>query len=121
MGNSNFLSGNARGKICPYDTAAFTQTKKGAVNFSQFQVKLNSCHNTSAPCFRQILIMPVSLYTVRVAPATSGAEDQGIATTGIAVLFSFLNGTMTGTAQRFLNHIPDKNNTEEARNSSVSS
>ncbi|MDR0682603.1 MAG: lipopolysaccharide biosynthesis protein [Dysgonamonadaceae bacterium] len=67
--------------------------------------------------FRQILIMLVSLYTVRVVLKTLGAEDYGIynVVAGVVVLFSFLNGAMTGATQRFLNYALGQNNTEEAR------
>jgi len=52
--------------------------------------------NTLMLYFRQNLIMPVSLYTVRVAPETLGVEDYGIynVAAGVVVLFLFLNKTM---------------------------
>ena len=55
--------------------------------------------------FRQILIMLVSLYTVRVVLATLGAEDYGIynVVAGVVVLFSFVNNAMATATQRFLN------------------
>jgi O-antigen/teichoic acid export membrane protein len=67
--------------------------------------------------FRQILIMLVSLYTVRVVLNTLGAEDYGIynVVAGVVVLFSFLNGAITSATQRFLNYALGQNNTEEAR------
>jgi O-antigen/teichoic acid export membrane protein len=74
--------------------------------------------NTFALYFRQILIMLVSLYTVRVVLNTLGADDYGIYNVagGLVVLFSFLNGAMTSGTQRFLNYALGQNNTEEARN-----
>ena len=56
--------------------------------------------------FRQILIMAVSLYTVRVVLATLGAEDYGIynVVAGVVVLFSFVNTAMAASTQRFLNY-----------------
>jgi O-antigen/teichoic acid export membrane protein len=74
--------------------------------------------NTLMLYFRQILIMLVSLYTVRVVLETLGAEDYGIYNVvgGVVVLFSFLNGAMTSATQRFLNYALGQNNTEEARN-----
>jgi Na+-driven multidrug efflux pump len=68
--------------------------------------------------FRQILIMLVSLYTVRVVLETLGAEDYGIynVVAGVVVLFSFLNGAMTSATQRFLNYALGQNNIEQAGN-----
>jgi O-antigen/teichoic acid export membrane protein len=73
--------------------------------------------NTFALYFRQILIILVSLYTVRVVLNTLGAEDYGIYNVvgGVVVLFSFLNGAMTGATQRFLNYAIGQHNAEEAR------
>jgi O-antigen/teichoic acid export membrane protein len=73
--------------------------------------------NTLALYFRQILIMLVSLYTVRVVLETLGAEDYGIynVVAGVVVLFSFLNNAMTSATQRFLNYTLGQNNIEQAR------
>jgi O-antigen/teichoic acid export membrane protein len=73
--------------------------------------------NTLALYFRQILIMLVSLYAVRVVLNTLGAEDYGIynVVAGVVVLFSFLNGAMTSATQRFLNYALGQGNTEQAR------
>ena len=59
--------------------------------------------NTLMLYFRQILIMLVSLYTVRVVLETLGAEDYGIYNVvgGIVMFFSFLSGTMASATQRF--------------------
>jgi O-antigen/teichoic acid export membrane protein len=72
--------------------------------------------NTLMLYFRQILIMLVSLYTVRVVLDTLGAEDYGIYNVvgGITVLFSFLNGAMSSAIRRFLNYALGENNTEQA-------
>lgn len=53
--------------------------------------------------FRQILIMLVSLYTVRVVLATLGAEDYGIynVVAGVVTMFSFLSGSMATASQRY--------------------
>lgn len=61
--------------------------------------------NTLMLYFRQILIMIVSLYTVRVVLNTLGAEDYGIynVVAGVVVLFSFVNNAMATATQRFLN------------------
>ena len=58
--------------------------------------------NTLMLYFRQILIMAVSLYTVRGVLNALGAEDYGIynVVAGVVVLFSFLNGAMTLAPQR---------------------
>jgi O-antigen/teichoic acid export membrane protein len=73
--------------------------------------------NTLMLYFRQILIMLVSLYTVRVVLNTLGVEDYGIYNVvgGITVLFSFLNGAMTSATQRFLNYALGQNNIEQVR------
>jgi O-antigen/teichoic acid export membrane protein len=73
--------------------------------------------NTLVLYVRQILIMLVSLYTVRVVLNTLGAEDYGIynVVAGMVVLFSFLNGAMTSATQRFLNYALGENNIEQAR------
>lgn len=62
--------------------------------------------NTLFLYFRQLLIMLVSLYTVRVVLATLGAEDYGIynVVAGVVVMFSFVNSAMASGTQRFLNY-----------------
>jgi len=74
--------------------------------------------NTLVLYFRQIVIMLVSLYTVRVVLETLGAEDYGIYSVvgGVVVLFTFLNNAMASTTQRFLNFALGQNNIEQARN-----
>lgn len=74
--------------------------------------------NTIALYFRQILIMLVSLYTVRVVLNTLGAENYGIynVVAGVVVLFSFVNNAMATSVQRFLNFYLGKNDTEKTRN-----
>ena len=74
--------------------------------------------NTLALYFRQILIMLVSLYTMRVVLNTLGAEDYGIynVVAGVVVLFSFVNNAMATSVQRFLNFYIGKNDTEKTRN-----
>lgn len=61
--------------------------------------------NTLMLYFRQILIMLVSLYTVRVVLNVLGAEDYGIynVVAGVVILFSFVNNAMSSGTQRFLN------------------
>jgi O-antigen/teichoic acid export membrane protein len=59
--------------------------------------------NTLALYFRQVLIMLVSLYTVRVILNTLGAEDYGIyqVTAGVVTMFGFLSGSMATASQRY--------------------
>lgn len=59
--------------------------------------------NTLMLYFRQILILLVSLYTVRVVLDALGVEDYGIYSVvgGIVSFFSFLSGTMASATQRF--------------------
>jgi O-antigen/teichoic acid export membrane protein len=73
--------------------------------------------NTLMLYCRQLLIMLVGLYTVRVVLNTLGVEDYGIynVVAGVVVLFSFLNGAMTSATQRFLNYALGQNNIEQAR------
>ena len=59
--------------------------------------------NTLMLYFRQILIMAVSLYTVRVVLNTLGAEDYGIynVVAGCVTMFNFLGHSMTSASQRY--------------------
>ena len=59
--------------------------------------------NTLMLYFRQILIMLVSLYTVRVILETLGAEDYGIynVVAGIVTMFGFLSSSMATASQRY--------------------
>ncbi len=59
--------------------------------------------NTLMLYFRQILIMLVSLYTVRVVLATLGAQDYGIynVVAGVVTMFSFLSTSMATASQRY--------------------
>jgi O-antigen/teichoic acid export membrane protein len=58
--------------------------------------------NTLMLYFRQILIILVSLYTVRVVLHTLGTVDYGIynVVVGIVTMFSFLSGAMATASQR---------------------
>lgn len=60
--------------------------------------------NTIFLYFRQILIMLVSLYTVRVVLNSLGATDFGIynVVAGIVTMFSFLSGVMATASNRYL-------------------
>ncbi len=71
--------------------------------------------NTLLLYFRQILIMLVSLYTVRVVLKILGEEDYGIynVVAGVVVLFSFVNAAMTDSTQRFLNYALGKKDNDK--------
>ena len=62
--------------------------------------------NTLMLYFRQILIMLVSLYTVRVVLHTLGTVDYGIynVVAGIVTMFSFLSGAMATGSQRYFSY-----------------
>lgn len=59
--------------------------------------------NTIMLYFRMLLIMFVSLYTVRALLATLGQEDYGLYNVigGIVVMFSFLTHVLSSASQRF--------------------
>lgn len=59
--------------------------------------------NTLMLYLRQVLILAVSLYTVRMVLQTLGVEDYGIYTvvSGIVSVLSFLNGSMASATQRY--------------------
>ena len=67
--------------------------------------------------FRQVLILLVSLYTVRVVLNTLGVEDYGIYNVvgGIVSFFSFLSGTMASATQRFFSFSLGKNDIEKLK------
>lgn len=73
--------------------------------------------NTIALYFRQILIMLVSLYTVRVVLATLGAEDYGIynVVAGVVTMFSFLSGAMATASQRYFSFDLGKGDAEHLK------
>ncbi|MFR3328874.1 MAG: lipopolysaccharide biosynthesis protein [Odoribacter splanchnicus] len=60
--------------------------------------------NTAMLYIRMLLIMAVTLYTSRIVLDVLGVEDFGIYNVvgGIVVMFSFLNGAMSQSTQRFL-------------------
>lgn len=66
---------------------------------------------------RQVLILLVSLYTVRVVLNTLGVEDYGIYNVvgGIVTFFSFLSGTMASATQRFFSFALGKNDFEKLK------
>lgn len=66
---------------------------------------------------RMLFNMGVSLYTSRVVLKVLGVEDYGIYNLvgGIVILFSFLNGAMSGATQRFINFERATNNKENVK------
>jgi len=73
--------------------------------------------NTLMLYFRQILIMLVSLYTVRVVLNVLGAEDYGIynVVAGVVTMFSFLSGAMATASQRYFSFDLGKNDEEHLK------
>src|SRR5690554_6402376 len=53
--------------------------------------------------FRMLLVMGVSLFTVRIVLKVLGVEDYGIynVVAGVVSMFGFLSGTMASASQRF--------------------
>lgn len=73
--------------------------------------------NTLMLYFRQLLILLVSLYTVRVILDVLGAEDYGIynVVAGVVTLLSFFIGTMGSATQRFFSFALGKNDNEQLK------
>lgn len=73
--------------------------------------------NTLMLYFRQILIMLVSLYTVRVVLDVLGAEDYGIynVVAGVVLMFSFLSNAMATASQRYFSYDLGKNDYEKLK------
>lgn len=67
--------------------------------------------NTLLLYFRMFLTMGVTLYTSRIVLNTLGVEDFGIYNVvgGVAMMFSFLNASMSSATQRFLSFELGKN------------
>lgn len=74
--------------------------------------------NTIALYIRMVFAMLVSLYTSRVVLQTLGVDDFGTygVVGGIVTLFAFVNNTLVGSIQRFLNFEIGKNNPEGVTN-----
>lgn len=73
--------------------------------------------NTLLLYVRQILILLVSLYTVRVVLNVLGIEDYGIYNVigGVVSFFSFLSGTMASATQRFFSFALGQNDFEKLK------
>ena len=63
---------------------------------------------------RMLMVMGVSLYTVRIVLNVLGAEDYGIYNVvgGVVTMFSFLTSTMVSASQRFFAFSIGKNDNE---------
>ena len=74
--------------------------------------------NTLLLYFRQLLVMAVSLYTVRVVLAELGAEDYGIYNVvgGFVAMFAIISGNMASAINRFIMIEIGKNNIKKAVN-----
>lgn len=81
------------------------------------QDKKRIAKNTLMLYFRQILILLVSLYTVRVVLDVLGAEDYGIynVVAGVVTMLSFLSGTMSSATQRFFSFALGQNDNEQLK------
>lgn len=73
--------------------------------------------NTLLLYFRQILIMLVSLYTVRIILDVLGVEDFGIqnVVAGMVTMFSFLSSSMASASQRFFSFDIGRNREDKLR------
>lgn len=74
-------------------------------------------NNTIMLYIRQILVLLVSLYTVRVTLDVLGVEDYGLYNVvgGIVLLLSFLSGTMASATQRFFSFALGENDIEKLK------
>jgi O-antigen/teichoic acid export membrane protein len=73
--------------------------------------------NTFMLYFRQILVMLISLYTVRATLNILGAEDYGIynVVAGIVVMLGFLNNAMANASRRFFSFELGRDDYEQLR------
>lgn len=73
--------------------------------------------NTLMLYFRQILILLVNLYTVRIVLNVLGVEDYGIYSVvgGVVSLLSFLSGSMASATQRFFSFAIGQNDNEKLK------
>ena len=73
--------------------------------------------NTLMLYLRQILIMLVSLYSVRVVLNVLGAEDYGVynVVAGVVTMFGFVSTTMANASQRFFSFELGQNNFEKLK------
>lgn len=74
--------------------------------------------NTILLYFRMLLTLLVGLYTSRVVLETLGISDYGLYNVvgGVVTMFTFLNGTLTSSTQRYLNFELGTGNVEKLKN-----
>jgi len=74
--------------------------------------------NTIALYFRQIMMLLIGLYTVRINFEVLGIDNLGIYNVvgGVVSLFIFINSAMAAATQRYLNFAMGRNDMEQARN-----
>jgi ABC-type bacteriocin/lantibiotic exporter with double-glycine peptidase domain len=70
--------------------------------------------NTLALYFRMLLTLCISLYTARVILAALGFSDYGLYNVvgGILALFTFINGSLISSTQRFISFAIGKGDKE---------
>jgi len=73
--------------------------------------------NALALYLRMLLTMGIALYTSRVVLSALGIEDYGIynVTGGLVTMFTFLNGAMNSSTQRYLNYALGKHDFIKAK------
>lgn len=73
--------------------------------------------NTIFLYFRMMLILVIGLYTSRVVLRTLGISDYGLYNVvgGVVTMFSFLNGTLSTSTQRYLNYEIGKGNIDKVK------
>jgi len=73
--------------------------------------------NTLMLYFRMLLMMGVSLYTVRIVLNTLGSVDYGIYNVvgGLVIMFAFLSNTMAAASQRFFAFELGRNNYDQLK------
>ncbi|MFD0750805.1 lipopolysaccharide biosynthesis protein [Mucilaginibacter calamicampi] len=73
--------------------------------------------NTLMLYFRQVLVLIVSLFTVRIVLNVLGVKDYGIYTVigGLVSLFTFLSGSMASATQRFFSFAMGQNDLEKIK------
>ena len=84
----------------------------------QFVVNANKVtRNTILLYFRQILILLVSLYSVRIVLSNLGAIDYGIynVVAGVVTMFGFLSGAMATASQRYFSFELGRQNIEQLK------
>jgi len=115
-------------KVCPFAFLSTCQQtnylpSKKTVSFSMSNSSVASSNtkriakNTIMLYLRMLLIMAVSLYTVRVVLKTLGIVDYGIYNVvgGIVIMFGFLSNTMASASQRFFAYELGRNDIQQLR------